>query len=175
MHIEKTEVITMKKQSRKLVLSALFAALCCMMTLVIQIPAPTGYVNLGDCAVLLGAWVLGPVWGGGAAALGSMMADLLGGWAVYAPATFVIKFLVAALAAYILRTVKGHKGMLVGAAAAELLMVGGYFLYESLVLALGAGAVASIPFNLTQGVVNVAAGVAAAVLLDRGGVLNRLK
>ena len=39
---------------RKLVLAALFAALCTVMTLVIQIPSPMqGYVNLGDCAVLL--------------------------------------------------------------------------------------------------------------------------
>ena len=50
---------------RKLVLAALFAALCTVMTLVIQIPSPMqGYVNLGDCAVLLSAWVLGPVYGG---------------------------------------------------------------------------------------------------------------
>lgn len=156
-------------------MAALFAALNCMMTMIVQIPAPTGYVNLGDCAVLLGAWVLGPVWGGGAAALGSTLADVLGGWAVYAPSTFVIKFLMAAAAAYILRAVKGHKGMLLGAVAAESIMVAGYFLYESLVLALGAGAVASVPFNLTQGLVNVAAGVAVAMLLDRGGVLDRLK
>lgn len=169
------EVITVKRENRKLVLSALFAALNCIMTMVIQIPAPTGYVNLGDCAVLLGAWVLGPAWGGGAAALGSTMADLLGGWAVYAPATFVIKFLMAVAVAYILRVAKGHKGMLLGAAMAELLMVGGYFLYESLVLGIGAGAVACIPVNLVQGAVSVAAGVAAAVLLDRGGVLGLLK
>lgn len=161
-------------KSRKLVLAALFAALNCMMTLIIQIPAPTGYVNFGDCAGLLGAWVLGPVWGGGAAALGSMMADLLGGWAVYAPATFVIKFLSAALAACILHRLRGCKGMLLGALAAELLMAGGYFLYESVFLRLGAGAVASIPFNLTQGAVNVAAGVAAAMLLDRGGALKNI-
>lgn len=165
----------MKRPAKKLVLAALFAALNCMMTMIVQIPAPTGYVNLGDCAVLLGAWVLGPVWGGGAAALGSTMADLLGGWAVYAPSTFVIKFLMAVVAAYILRALKGHKGMILGATVAELIMVTGYFLYESLVLALGAGAVASVPFNLTQGLVNVVAGVAVTVLLDRSGVLKKLK
>ena len=41
---------------RKLVLAALFAALCTVMTMVIQVPSPMqGYVNLGDCAVLLSA------------------------------------------------------------------------------------------------------------------------
>ena len=53
---------------RRLVLAALFAALCTVMTMVVQIPSPMqGYVNLGDCAVLLSAWVLGPVYGGAAA------------------------------------------------------------------------------------------------------------
>lgn len=165
----------MKKPVRKLVLSALFAALSCMMTMIIQIPAPTGYVNLGDCAVLLGGWVLGPLWGGAAAGLGSMLADVLNGWASYAPATFLIKFAVAVVAALIFRVVGKNRGMLLGAAIGELLMVGGYFLYESFVLGVGTAAVASIPANLVQGAVSVAAGVAAAVLLDRGGILNRLK
>lgn len=164
-----------RKQSRKLVLSALFAALGCMMTMVIQIPAPTGYVNLGDCAVLLGAWVLGPAWGGAAAAVGGSLADVLNGWASYAPATFIIKFAMAAVAALIFRAMKGHGGMLLGAAAAELLMAGGYFLYENLILGVGPAAVASIPANLVQGAVGVIAGVAVTLLLDRGGVLERLK
>jgi len=165
----------MKRQVHKLVLSALFAALSCIMTMVIQIPAPTGYVNLGDCAVLLGAWVLGPVWGGTAAGVGSMLADVLNGWASYAPATFVIKFVMAAVAALIVRRIKGRGGMLLGATTAELLMAGGYFVYESLVLGIGAAAAASVPANLVQGAVGVAAGVAVALLLDRGGVLDRLK
>ena len=55
---------------RKLVQSALFAALCTAMTLVIQVPSPvSGYVNLGDCGVLLSAWVLGPWYGGAAASI----------------------------------------------------------------------------------------------------------
>ena len=88
---------------RKLVLAALFAALCTVMTLVIQIPSPMqGYVNLGDCAVLLSAWVLGPVYGGVAAGTGSMLADLFSGYAHYAPGTFLIKLCMAVAAALIL-------------------------------------------------------------------------
>ena len=46
---------------KKLVMAALFAALTTVMTMVIRIPSPmSGYVNLGDCAVLLSAWILGP-------------------------------------------------------------------------------------------------------------------
>ena len=82
---------------RKLVLAALFAALCTVMTMVIQVPSPMqGYVNLGDCAVLLSAWVLGPWYGGAAAGLGSMLADLLRSRMaskIYAAATAIVNLM----------------------------------------------------------------------------------
>ena len=58
----------MKKEKfsvRTLVITALFAALTCIATMVIQIrmSVTEGYVNIGDCFVLLGAWVLGPYFG----------------------------------------------------------------------------------------------------------------
>lgn len=44
-----------------------------------------GYVNLGDCAVLISAWMLGPLYGGAAAGIGSALADLLSGYAHLCP------------------------------------------------------------------------------------------
>ena len=43
------------EKTRKLVYAALFAALTCVMTMIVKIPVPAtgGYVNLGDCVVLL--------------------------------------------------------------------------------------------------------------------------
>ena len=168
----------MNKQIRTLVRAALFAVLTCMMTLVIQIPAPVGgYINVGDVGVLLSAWALGPIWGGAAAAAGSALADLLS-WPVYAPATFVIKFAMAAVAALIFRAAKKRNrkyiGMTLGAVAAELIMVAGYFLFESAIVGVGAAAAASL-FNLLQGTVGAVVGAAAGILLDRGGVLKKLK
>ena len=58
----KTE--TKKMRLLKLVFAAMFAALICVATMVIQIPSPmNGYVNFGDCFILVAAWVLGPVYG----------------------------------------------------------------------------------------------------------------
>ena len=133
---------------RKLVLAALFAALCTVMTMVIQVPSPMqGYVNLGDCAVLLSAWVLGPWYGGAAAGLGSMLADLLS-YPHYAPGTLVIKFTMAVAAAYIFEAMRERSGklaaQLIGGAAAEIIMVLGYFGYASLWLGKGLAAAASI-------------------------------
>ena len=45
---------------KKLVLAALMAALTYVATSIVQIPSPMqGYVNLGDCIVLLSGWILG--------------------------------------------------------------------------------------------------------------------
>ena len=88
------------KKIRKLVLAALLAALVCVATMVVQIPSPMqGYVNLGDCFVLLSGWLLGPWYGFAAGGIGSMLADLFLGYGHYAPGTFVIKGLVALIAA----------------------------------------------------------------------------
>ena len=55
------------KKIRTMVLAAVLAALACVATMVVQIPSPmNGYVNLGDCFVLLSGWLLGPWWVRGA-------------------------------------------------------------------------------------------------------------
>lgn len=169
------------KNLRKLVLAALLAALCTVMTMVIQIPSPMqGYVNLGDCAVLLAAWLLGPVYGGVAAGVGSMLADILSGYAHYAPGTLVIKLVMAVVAAVVLRTVKSKSAALVlpaqvaGGALAEIIMVTGYFGYASLWLGKGLAAVASVPGNVFQGIVGLGCALAVYALLARGRVVEGL-
>lgn len=148
----------------KLVLTALFAALTCVATMFVRIPSPLGgYVNLGDGFALLAAFLLGPVWGGAAAGLGSMMADLLAGYPMYAAGTLVIKGLMALVAGTIYRKLGGHslKALIPAALCGEVLMVTGYFLYSALCLGHGLAAAAKIPGNLCQG----AAGIAISALL----------
>ena len=152
----------MKITSKTLALTAVMTALCAVATYVVAIPFPSGvgYFNLGDVLVLLAGWLLGPVWGGLAAALGSMLADFLAGYAVYAPATFVIKGLVAA-AGWGLYTV-AKKAIrkdgidflprLLSGLIAECIMVLGYLLYEAVVLGYGAAALASVLGNGLQAV-----------------------
>ena len=165
---------------KKMVLAALFAALCTVMTMVIQVPSPMqGYVNLGDCAVLLAAWVLGPVYGGAAAGIGSMLADLLSGYAHYAPGTFAIKLVMAVAAALIFRALRERRSAPLALAqaasgvVAEIIMVAGYFGYASLWLGKGLAAAASIPGNVVQGVFGLVAAAVVYTILDRSHVLAR--
>ena len=140
-----------------LVYTALFTALTTVATLVIKVPSPmSGYVNLGDAMVLLSAWILGPVYGTAAAGIGSMLADLLSGYAYYAPGTLVIKCLMAFVAAQVFLVLKDkvkgkHFAKVVSGLLAEIIMVAGYFGYAGLILGNGLSAALSIPGNLVQG------------------------
>lgn len=161
---------------QKLVFSAMLAALACVCTMVIQIPVPAtgGYVNLGDSIVLLCAWYIGGVYGVAAAGIGTMMADIFSGYAIYAPATFVIKACMALAAWAIYRKLRSHKGQYLGAAAAALIMMSGYLLYESLILGLGVGAFAAIPANLIQGFTGCTAGVVFSHVMEKNAYLRRM-
>jgi uncharacterized membrane protein len=166
------------KHTKKLVLSALFAALTFCATFIIKIPTVTGgYVNLGDSFVLTSAWVLGSVWGTLAAALGSALADLLGGYPIYILPTFIIKGLMA-LAAYGLFKMISIKATVIsrviGAVAAEIIMVGGYYLVEAAFLGYGfVGALASVPANAVQAVFGIVSGVIITEILLKVDVTKR--
>lgn len=146
--------------SKPLAFSALFAALCCIGTLLIVIPLPSsGFFNTGDVFVLLSGWCLGPFYGAIAAAVGSALADVISGYALYAPATFVIKgcmaFIAYTVCAFCKKFVKKETLDFLprsfSAIVAEGIMVGGYFLFECL-LYTSVGAIPNLLGNTLQGV-----------------------
>ena len=169
-----------RKGIKTLVLAALFTALTAVATMVIQIPSPmNGYVNLGDCMVLLSAWVLGPFVGAAAGGIGSMLTDLLTGYGYYAPGTLIIKAVMALAAGLIFRAAgspaRGARALAArvsGGVVAEAIMVLGYFAYAAVGLGKGLGAAASIPGNLIQAVFGLAAAVILAQILERARVLE---
>ena len=68
-----------------------------LITLFIRIPLPSrGYFNFGDVAVVFSGLVLGSLtrrknfwWGVGAGGIGSALADIIGGFGMFAPITFI--------------------------------------------------------------------------------------
>ena len=149
--------------ARTLASIGLFAALVFIATSVLKVPTPTfGYIHLGDGFVLLAGFLLGPVCGGLAAGIGSGLSDLLGGYVVWAPGTFVIKFLTAFAAAHALHalqqsfrkhasaestasgqngahSVSSLKAVIPAGIAGELVMVAGYFLYNIVIVMFASG------------------------------------
>ena len=144
--------------------------------MVVQIPSPmNGFVNLGDCFVLLSGWLLGPWWGGAAGGIGSMLADLLLGYGHYAPGTLIIKGLMALVGALIFKAFgKSSVGALISGLVSEIIMVAGYFGYAALLLGKGIGAAASVPGNLVQGAMGMVIGLVLLVVLKRSKALEKL-
>lgn len=157
------------KKLRLLVQTALFAAITTVATIIIQIPIPGGgYVHPGDSIILLCAWLLGPIPGAVAGAVGAGLADALSGYALYVPATAVIKALMGLCAGGLfVRMKSGAAGRMIGGGVAGVVMVLGYFVYEAFVLGLGLGAAASIPANLFQALFALAAAAALLRPMDR--------
>lgn len=158
LHIEemKNKSKKMTENIRKICLGAVFAALCAAATFV-SVPLPFGYFNLGDVMVLTSAMLLGPFFGSISAGIGSAVADIIMGYAAYAPATFIIKGAVAIIFALLHKLSKKLFGgrldvpaKLLCSVISESVMVGGYFAFEALVMGYGAGALASVPGNIMQ-------------------------
>ena len=145
-------------QSKKIAFSALFSALCCIGTILIAIPLPNGYFNLGDVFVLLSGWILGPLHGSVAAAVGSALADIISGYAIYVPATAFIKggsaLIAYLLASFLKKSLKKERldffARFISALFAEIFMALGYLLFESFLYGWG-GALPALTGNLLQG------------------------
>lgn len=161
----------MKTRTQKIIIAAMLAALACVATMIIKIPSPMkGYLNLGDCVVLLSGWVLSPVYGFLAAGLGSALADLFSGYVIYAPATFVIKGLMAVAAYYIFKLIQNKLGNLssriVSGMVAELIMVLGYFVFEGFLYGFVPSMV-NIPANAMQGIAGLIIGILLIKVFER--------
>ena len=157
------------KNLQKLVFSALLAALCCVSTMVVQIPSPMGgYVNIGDCFVLLSGFLLGPVYGALAAGIGSCLADAFSGYMSYVPATLIIKALMALACALMVRTpLNKYVSRIIAAVSAEAIMVLGYFFWAGVIFGKGFAAAASIPGNLVQAVAGIVLAYVLVAIFDK--------
>lgn len=152
----------------RLALCGMMAALIFVATYFVKLPISmtNGYVHLGDGFILLAASLLG--WAAvPAAAIGSMLADLMGGYAIYLLPTFLIKGAVAAVAVLAVRARHDWLRVL-GLIAAEAVMIGGYFVAEWLFLGYGfGGASASLIGNAFQGLSGVVIGLLLIPLMKR--------
>lgn len=146
----------MNTKTKKIAMAALIAALACIATMLIKIPSPLkGYINLGDGVVLLAGWILSPIYGFLAAGLGTALADVFSGYAIYAPATFIIKGLMALIAFYGFKFLNNKLGELpsriISGIVAEILMILGYYIFEGFLYGFTASLV-NIPPNGVQGI-----------------------
>lgn len=164
----------MNAKTKEIVIAALIAALACVATMIIKIPSPLkGYINLGDCIVLVAGWMLSPTYSFLAAGLGSALADMFSGYVTYIPATFVIKGLMAIIAFYGFNLLHKKLGNLpsriISGIAAEIMMILGYFVFEGFLYGF-APSMVNIPANGVQGVAGLVIGILLIKVFEKSNI-----
>ena len=133
----------------KTFLVILLAGATAALTIVVRVPIPGtgGYLNFGDVAVIFCGLFLGKKWGALAGGVGSALADVIGGFFIFAPITLIAKGMEGFLAGAIGQT----KIRVVLLPLASLTMLVIYFIYELFLPGMGLGAALSeLPFNAIQ-------------------------
>ena len=153
----------MKMTTKELCIQGLLTALVTVCTMVFQIPvsATQGYIHLGDSMILLSSVFFGWKYGMAAGGIGSALADLLSGYAHWAPFTLIIKggmgLLIGLIADFTGKqekffTLRNMAGGVIGI----IWMVFGYFIGGGILKSSFAVAATSIPENLVQGAAGMA-------------------
>ncbi len=154
---------------------SVLGALVTVATIVFQIPTPAtrGYINLGDTFIFVGAILLGGRSGLFIGGIGSALADILSGYAHWAPFTLLIKGLEGYVAGFASPIYKEEKVnylvsilVLVGA---SIVMVGGYFIVEVFMYGFGA-ALAELPGNMFQGGASIVISIVILITLKKAGI-----
>ena len=158
-----------------LTLGALFIALIFVSTAFLAIPMPVvgGYIHPGDVFVCLAGAFLPLPLAAFCGAAGGALADLQAGFALYMPATFLIKGVMAAVMCRFRGTkLIGWRQML-GVLLSACVCIGGYFLYDCILYGAGA-AVVSAGFNAIQCAATLILYLIFGFALDIGGLYRRL-
>lgn len=125
----------------------------------LPIAANGGLVHLGNVPLFLAAIIFGKKTGAFAGAFGMGLFDLLSGWTLWAPFTFVIVGLMGFAVGKITENRIGFRWNVLAIAVACVIKVVGYYIAEVIIYRNWIAPVLSIPGNLVQ------IGVAAVIVL----------
>lgn len=136
-------------------------ALVIICTVLLKIPVgPDCYVHLGDAVIILAVLILPRAYACFAGPVGATLADLIGGFAFWAPWTFAVKLIMVLVLSIFIskakknsseRTVLGVNYIeFIGLIVAGIVAVLGYFVAERLLFGNWLPAATCIPFNIIQ-------------------------
>lgn len=157
-------------KTKVLVINALFVALTLVATMFINIKLPImgngGLIHLGNVPLFLAAFLYGRKTGAIAGAFGMGLFDVLSGWAIWSPFTFVIVGAMGFVAGLIAEKVPGKRIVVfaLAVAAALVIKIVGYYFAEVILYGNWIQPFGSIPGNVLQVVV---AGIIVAPLAGR--------
>lgn len=154
-----------------LAIDGLFIALTCVATFFIQVKLPLagngGLIHLGNVPFFIAAIIFGKRTGALAGAFGMGLFDLLSGWTLWAPFTFIIVGLMGFTIGLITEKHKTAKWNVFAIILACIIKVVGYYIAEGIIYGNWLTPVASIPGNLLQ------IGIAAIIVLPIIPILQK--
>ena len=147
--------------AREITLTAVMTAAVFLATFLPKIPIPLGYAHLGDAVIFLALCLTTRREAFIVACLGSMLADFMGGFALWMGPTLLIKWLMA-LTFIEIANPKADRFLtsprtLIALILACLVMAAGYTLFGAILYNSLTAGLASAPGLLAEGVVNILA------------------
>ncbi|MBI0580684.1 ECF transporter S component [Neobacillus cucumis] len=163
-----------------LILTSMLIALVFLSTFLnikLPIAANGGLVHLGTAMLFIAAILFGPKKAALAGAIGMALFDLAGGWALWAPITFVSR----ALQGYIVGKIAWSNGRngnsiafnLIGTIVSMPVMIAVYYIGEVILYGNWVAPVASIPGDVVQNVLGVIVALPVSAALKKVPYFNR--
>ena len=144
-----------------------------VVTAYLHIPTYNGYVHGGDGFIFLAACILPMPYSIIVGVLGAMLADLLTGFAIWAPGSMLIKGLLAVLFCCRKDQILTKRNLLM-LLPATLISTVGYYVYEGLITSNFLAALAGIPGSLIQAVASSILFVVVGAVMDKCNIKKKM-
>lgn len=168
------------KDTRDMVLTSVLVALVFIFTRFINIRLPIsingGLIHMGNFMLFISAIYFGKKKGAIAGAFGMAIFDILSGWMLWAPFTFVVRGVMGYIVGAIAETKQGKSVFMNTAAIAAggLWMIGGYYITEVILYKNWIAPVTSIPGNITQIVIGLVSALPVIAYLNRSNIKSMM-
>lgn len=134
----------------RLAITAVMTGIVFVLTSIVHVPTPArGYIHLGDTGVFFSAFAFGPWIGGVAGGVGTSLADVVGGFPLWAPFSLLIHGLQGWVVGWMSRRWPGVPGYIMSAVVGGVIVVVGYLAAGVLLSGVGA-ALGELPMNVIQ-------------------------
>jgi uncharacterized membrane protein len=135
-------------------LSAVVGAAVAVATMAISIPMGLGFLNFGEVVIYTAAFLFGGVVGGLGGGIGAAVADVVLGYAFYAPITLVAK----GIEGYVVGRLAGEstRSKAIAVAAGAPFMIVAYVIARAYLEGIPAALLNELPMNIIQAVVGFA-------------------
>jgi len=155
----------MKRKIRQLTIAGIFTALVFLATAYLHIPVGTGYVHIGDAFIYTAASMLPLPYALFVSIGGAVLADCLSGFALWAPASAIIKGVSVLLFTRKDKIICAKN--IIAVFLSWIICIGGYYLYEAVISGNFIVPLASIGGNVLQCVFSTIAYIIIGISADK--------